>query len=203
MPLLRKLIEELGDVEHFIVSAGTGSANPALAWEAERDTIAVNVLGFTSTVNVAVAHLDTRIGASRGNLLSGSTARKWLRASLQCFQGVCVELPPGREESIQEVQAADRSHRFSRVSSTHAWREETSGWPLRKQPPGKSPQRSAGAGRGCTSRDAGDSLRGSCGAFPTRCTPDSEPGRMPGRPFQPFMSPFLCRDEDLRQGGRR
>jgi short-subunit dehydrogenase len=60
MPLVRELIEELGDVELFIVSAGTGFENAALAWEPERDTITVNVLGFAAMVNVAVAHLETR-----------------------------------------------------------------------------------------------------------------------------------------------
>jgi short-subunit dehydrogenase len=60
MPLLKELIEELRDVELFIVSAGTGFDNAALEWEPERETIAVNVLGFASMVNVAVAHLETR-----------------------------------------------------------------------------------------------------------------------------------------------
>ena len=60
MPLLRELIEELRDVELFIVSAGTGFENPSLTWELERETIAVNVLGFASMVNVAVAHLEAR-----------------------------------------------------------------------------------------------------------------------------------------------
>jgi short-subunit dehydrogenase len=44
MPLVRELIEELRDVELFIVSAGTGFNNAALAWEPERETITVNVL---------------------------------------------------------------------------------------------------------------------------------------------------------------
>jgi short-subunit dehydrogenase len=60
MPLVRELIDELGDVELFIVSAGTGFENAALAWEPERDTIAVNVLGFAAMVNVAMAHLEAR-----------------------------------------------------------------------------------------------------------------------------------------------
>ena len=60
MPLLQELIEELGDVELFIVSAGTGFENAPLEWEPERDTIAVNVLGFAAMVNVAVRHLETR-----------------------------------------------------------------------------------------------------------------------------------------------
>lgn len=60
MPLVRELIQELRDVELFIVNAGIGVDNAALAWEPERDTIAVNVLGFAGMVNVAVAHLESR-----------------------------------------------------------------------------------------------------------------------------------------------
>lgn len=60
MPLLRALIDELRDVELFIVNAGIGFENAALAWEPERETIAVNVLGFAAMVNVAVAHLEAR-----------------------------------------------------------------------------------------------------------------------------------------------
>jgi len=60
MPLLRELIDQLRDVELFIVSAGTGFDNATLEWEPERETIAVNVLGFAGMVNVAVAHLEAR-----------------------------------------------------------------------------------------------------------------------------------------------
>jgi len=77
MPLVQELIEELRDVELFIVNAGTGFNNPSLTWEPERETIAVNVLGFAAMVNVAVAHLEARgsghlvgissIAALRGN----------------------------------------------------------------------------------------------------------------------------------------
>jgi len=77
IPLVRELIEELRDVELFIVNAGVGFENRPLAWEPERDTIAVNVLGFAAMVNVAVAHLEARgsghlvgissIAALRGN----------------------------------------------------------------------------------------------------------------------------------------
>jgi short-subunit dehydrogenase len=77
MPLLRDLIEDLGDVELFIVSAGTGCDNAALDWERERETIAVNVLGFAGMVNVAVAHLEKRgsghlVGISSLAALRGS-----------------------------------------------------------------------------------------------------------------------------------
>jgi short-subunit dehydrogenase len=60
MPLLAELIDELGDVELFVVSAGTGFENAALAWEPERDTIALNVLGFAGMVHIAVRHLEAR-----------------------------------------------------------------------------------------------------------------------------------------------
>jgi short-subunit dehydrogenase len=80
MPLLRELIDELHDVDLFIVSAGTGFENPQLAWEPERDTIALNVLGFAGMVNVAVEHLEARgsghlvaissLAALRGNAVA-------------------------------------------------------------------------------------------------------------------------------------
>lgn len=60
MPLVQSLIAELGDVELFIVSAGTGFDNTPLAWEPEQETIAVNVLGFAAMVNVAAAHMKSR-----------------------------------------------------------------------------------------------------------------------------------------------
>jgi short-subunit dehydrogenase len=77
MPIVRQLIEELGDVDLFIVSAGTGFENGPLAWEPERDTIAVNVLGFAAMVDVAVAHLEARgsghlVGISSLAALRGS-----------------------------------------------------------------------------------------------------------------------------------
>jgi short-subunit dehydrogenase len=77
MSRLRELIAEMRDVELFVISAGTGSVNPALEWEPEQETIAVNVCGFTAMANVAVAHLQERgsgylvgissIGGLRGN----------------------------------------------------------------------------------------------------------------------------------------
>jgi short-subunit dehydrogenase len=97
MPLLRELIEELRDVELFIVSAGTGFENATLAWEPERETIAVNVSGFAAMVNVAVVHLETRgsghlvgissIAALRGNRVAPADAASKAFAS-NYLQGV-------------------------------------------------------------------------------------------------------------------
>ncbi len=86
MPLLRELIEELADVELFIVNAGTGFVNETLAWQPESDTIAVNVLGFTAMTNVAVAHLKSRgsghlVGISSLAALRGSRAAPAYAAS--------------------------------------------------------------------------------------------------------------------------
>jgi short-subunit dehydrogenase len=57
---LRDLIADMQDVELFVISAGTGLINPALKWEPEHETIAVNVSGFAAMANVAVSHLETR-----------------------------------------------------------------------------------------------------------------------------------------------
>jgi len=86
MPLLRELIEELGDVPLFIVNAGTGFVNETLAWKPESDTIAVNVLGFTAMTNVAVTHLESRgaghlVGISSLAALRGSRAAPAYAAS--------------------------------------------------------------------------------------------------------------------------
>jgi short-subunit dehydrogenase len=60
MALLRDLISEMGNVELFVISAGTGFNNPKLDWEPENETIAVNVAGFAAVANVAVAQLEAR-----------------------------------------------------------------------------------------------------------------------------------------------
>lgn len=57
---LEGLTTDLGDVELFIISAGTGNLNPELIWEKERETLATNVMGFAAMANVAVAHLTAR-----------------------------------------------------------------------------------------------------------------------------------------------
>jgi short-subunit dehydrogenase len=60
MRLVRELIDELGGVDLFIISAGAGFDNADLKWEPERETLAVNVVGFAAMVNVAVAHFEAR-----------------------------------------------------------------------------------------------------------------------------------------------
>jgi short-subunit dehydrogenase len=86
IPLVRELIEELGDVELFIVNAGIGVLNKELAWDPERATIAVNVLGFAAMVNLAVAHLEARgsghlVGISSIAALTGNRVAPAYNAS--------------------------------------------------------------------------------------------------------------------------
>jgi short-subunit dehydrogenase len=58
---LSALVEALGgSVGLFVLNAGVGHLNPDLAWEPERETIEVNVLGFAAAADVAMAHLLAR-----------------------------------------------------------------------------------------------------------------------------------------------
>jgi len=51
---LEKLIEEMQGVDVIVISAGVGFINRDLEWQAEKQTIDVNVLGFTAVCNVAL-----------------------------------------------------------------------------------------------------------------------------------------------------
>ncbi len=74
---LAVLIDEMGGVDLFVISSGVRYENPNLEWEAEAETIRVNVTGFACMVNTAVHHLSMRgkghlvgissIAAIRGN----------------------------------------------------------------------------------------------------------------------------------------
>ncbi len=95
MPRLRELIAEMGGVELFVVSAGTGFINRELRWEREQETIDVNVSGFVAVVNVAVEHLQARgsghivgissLAALRGNgdALSYNASKAFMSSYLQ------------------------------------------------------------------------------------------------------------------------
>lgn len=57
---LNGLIAELDGVDLFVMNAGTGFIDPALPWHLEKETIDVNVTGFTAMANVAYHHCVTR-----------------------------------------------------------------------------------------------------------------------------------------------
>lgn len=60
MRRLSDLIEEMGDVDLFIICSGIGFMNPDLDWESENKTIRTNVIGFTAMANVAAQYLEAR-----------------------------------------------------------------------------------------------------------------------------------------------
>ncbi len=64
------LIAKVGGADVFIISAGTGSENPALEWGPEADTIAVNVTGFAAMATLALEHFVKR---GRGHLVGISS----------------------------------------------------------------------------------------------------------------------------------
>jgi short-subunit dehydrogenase len=70
MLLLNELISEMGEVDLIVISSGIGFINPDLLWEHEKNTIDVNVTGFTAMANVAFQHFK-QIG--RGHLVGISS----------------------------------------------------------------------------------------------------------------------------------
>lgn len=69
------LVEELGGVDLVVISAGTGHINPDLEWEQERETIEVNVTGFTVIASVAMRHFFQNGGGHLVNLSSLAALR--------------------------------------------------------------------------------------------------------------------------------
>ena len=57
---LDALIDELGGMDLLVISAGVGIPNPELEWPPERDTIAVNVSGFTAMAAAAFRYFVRR-----------------------------------------------------------------------------------------------------------------------------------------------
>jgi short-subunit dehydrogenase len=64
------LIAQVGGADVIVIAAGTGSENPALEWEPEADTIAVNVTGFAAMATLAMRHFVDR---GRGHLVGISS----------------------------------------------------------------------------------------------------------------------------------
>ena len=53
---LHGLIDAMQGIDLLIVCAGTGSNDPEIPWQAEKETIDTNVLGFTAMANAAFHH---------------------------------------------------------------------------------------------------------------------------------------------------
>jgi short-subunit dehydrogenase len=80
MSNLNELIQEMGGIDLIIISSGTGYLNPSLNWKEEKETIDVNVTGFTAMVNVAVNHF---LKSGTGHIV-GISSIAALRGSGQC-----------------------------------------------------------------------------------------------------------------------
>ncbi len=56
MSFVEALIQEMGGVDLAILSSGVGFLNPDLDWNKDKETIEVNVLGFSAMANVFMKH---------------------------------------------------------------------------------------------------------------------------------------------------
>jgi len=95
MQRLGELIDEMKDVELFVISSGTGFNNPQFEWLPEQQTIDVNVRGFAALANVAVAHLQARnsgclVGISSVAALCGNADAPAYSAS-KAFQSIYLQ----------------------------------------------------------------------------------------------------------------
>ncbi|MDP3453037.1 MAG: SDR family NAD(P)-dependent oxidoreductase [Bacteroidales bacterium] len=72
---LDKLAAQLGDVDLFILSSGTGKRNPDLLLAHEELTFKTNVNGFTAAVNWAYKYFENRGGGSLAAISSVAGTR--------------------------------------------------------------------------------------------------------------------------------
>ncbi|WP_207587879.1 SDR family NAD(P)-dependent oxidoreductase [Halomontanus rarus] len=68
----RELTDAMGDVSLVVLSAGVGHVNHDLEWEPERETIDVNVRGFTALATAAIEYFESRPSAD-GHLVGLSS----------------------------------------------------------------------------------------------------------------------------------
>ncbi|NUB92792.1 SDR family NAD(P)-dependent oxidoreductase [Haloterrigena sp. SYSU A121-1] len=60
-----ELAAAMRSVDVVVISAGTAAMNPDLEWEAERETVDVNVRGFTAIATAAMAYFESTPDRSR------------------------------------------------------------------------------------------------------------------------------------------
>jgi len=60
VPAIEKLADDMNGVDLVVISAGTGFINPALDWTMEKETIDLNVSGFTAAADAAFKYFTRR-----------------------------------------------------------------------------------------------------------------------------------------------
>jgi short-subunit dehydrogenase len=75
MSQFSELVQEMGDVDLIVLSAGIGFINPDLDWNKENETIAVNVAGFTAMANVAMHYFSKKGTGHLANISSIAALR--------------------------------------------------------------------------------------------------------------------------------
>lgn len=73
---LHALAAQLGEVELWVLNAGTGELNPGFDWAPERNTLQVNVMGFAAMADVAMHHCLAR---GRGRIVGISSIARFQR----------------------------------------------------------------------------------------------------------------------------
>ncbi|MFZ0945773.1 MAG: SDR family NAD(P)-dependent oxidoreductase [Syntrophobacteraceae bacterium] len=92
---IESLLDELGTVDLFIISAGTGHINPELQWAPDRDMLLVNVTGFVCLAQAAMHHFFRQghghlVGISSIAALRGSGGGAAYAAS-KAFQSIYLD----------------------------------------------------------------------------------------------------------------
>ncbi|HTM03166.1 MAG TPA: SDR family NAD(P)-dependent oxidoreductase [Vicinamibacterales bacterium] len=93
--ILQQVLNDLGDVDLVIISAGTGHNNQGLRRDLDAETVTVNVLGFMTMAQVALRHFLAQghghlVGISSVAALRGNAAAAAYAAS-KAFQSVYLD----------------------------------------------------------------------------------------------------------------
>lgn len=112
--VLARVLDDFGNVDVVVISAGTGHLNPGLVAELDEETIRVNVGGFAAAARAAMRHFLARggghlIGITSVAALRGNHAGAIYAAS-KAFQSVYLDglralaSRSGRRIAVTEVQ---------------------------------------------------------------------------------------------------
>ncbi len=105
-----ELVSAMGSVDLVVISAGVGHLNRDLEWGPERETIDVNVRGFTAIATAAMDHFDRGGGHLVGILLRRCEVWQSRRTRVQRLEGVRLDLPRGASKPTGDTRDRDIDH---------------------------------------------------------------------------------------------